>query len=101
MKEEESIEEVLETGTQATREKKLNPVSEILFILLMFVVTICLTYFLCLAFVTTAIVVVVLAIIYGVCHSVLEIFRLFKRKRRVYHKRKFWKRRWKKRQRKQ
>lgn len=74
---------------KVVEEKHLNPLSEVLVILLLFVAVICLTYFLCLAFVVTAIVVVVLAIIYGVCNSVLEIFRLFKRKRRIYHKRKF------------
>ena len=95
MEQEETITGTYENGAVIEDRKKLNPVSEILVILLMFVIAICLTYFLCLAFVTTAIVVVVLAIIYGVCHSVLEIFRLFKRKRRVYHKRKLgnkWKR---------
>lgn len=88
MEQEETITGTYENGEVMEDRKKLNPVSEILVILLMFVIAICLTYFLCLAFVAAAIVVVVLVIIYGVCHSVLEIFRLFKRKRRVYHKRK-------------
>ena len=95
MEQDGTLTETYENGAVIEDKKHLNPVSEVLVILLMFVVVICLTYFLCLVFVTAAIVVVVLAIIYGMCHSVLEIFRLFKRKRRVYHKRKLgnkWKR---------
>lgn len=46
-------------------------------LLLAFVI--CSTYFLCLSIVVIAIVIVVLAIIYGVCHTICEFFRMFKK----------------------
>ena len=46
-------------------------------LLLAFVI--CITYFLCLSVVVIAIAIVALAIIYGVCHTICEFFRMFKK----------------------
>lgn len=57
----------------------------LLYILLFLLgVVICITYSLCLFVVTAGIVIVVLAIIYGVCHTILEIIRAFRLKKPLY-----------------
>lgn len=55
---------------------------EALSIILLFLLSlvICATYLLCLVVITTAIVIVVESIIYGVVHGVLEIIRILKNK---------------------
>lgn len=68
--------------TEETTQNKMNPVSEILAIIFGFGIAVCKTYLLCLLIVTSAIVEVVFAIIYGVCHTLLEIFRMFKRNKK-------------------
>lgn len=69
------------TERTSSDKRNLNPVSEVLAIIFGFGIAICKTYLACLFIVTEAIVAVVLAIIYGVCHTVLELFRMFRKGR--------------------
>lgn len=72
----------MEENIKEDKNKSLNPVSEILLILLCFAGLICLTYFLCVCVIGGLIAAVVFAIIYGVCHTVLEFVRILKRSKK-------------------
>lgn len=69
----------MEENIKEDKNKSLNPVSGILLVLLCFAGLVCLTYFLCVCVIGGLVAVVVFAIIYGVCHTVLEFVRILKR----------------------
>ena len=72
----------MEEQTEKHSKNRSNFITEIILIIAVFGAVICLTYFLSLFTIGLFIVIVVLAIIYGVCHTFLEFFRILKRKRK-------------------